>query len=158
MPRNVRTILESTFNSWPILKKQVLRLYDSRIIHFYWVGGTAACLHILFSWLFTSFVFGLSRYYIGYFIGMGISWFFNFVMHTLVTFKAKGHFGKRLAGFLTYSVVSNFIQAWAVTTLTSLFGNEYYLLIITTVIVTISIGTFFVYKLWLFARVEKEAP
>lgn len=139
-----------------MLKQRILHLYDSRIIHFFLVGGIASCLHIFCAWFFTAFVFGLPRYYVGYFIGMGISWIFNFLMHFHLTFRAKDHFGARLAGFLTHSIVTNLVQAWTVTTLTSLVGKKYYLIVITGTILAISIATFFVYKLLLFATFKKK--
>ena len=125
-------------------------LMELKIIHFLFVGGTGVLIQLLLTWSLTHFVFGLDKYYIGYSFGLGANLIYNFVMHTKVTFEVKdGHF-KRLIIFVIYALSMTFFQYKIVRFIVSKVGDEWYLLVISSIILIFSTITFVLFKFWLF--------
>jgi putative flippase GtrA len=130
------------------------KIKQSRFIHFMIVGSTGVGLNLGLVWLLTEYVFGKDNYYYAYLIGLVLNLIYVFVMHTLVTFKTKANHKKRFMFFVLYHLTMSFIQANIVRVIVPIFGQDYYILIIASVILSLSMVTFLVFKLKLF----KEEP
>ncbi len=124
--------------------------WKHNVIQFLLVGGSGVLLQLIVTWLLTSFVFGLEKYYIGYTFGLSLNLIYNFILHTFFTFKAKNGHGRRFIGFIVYSLFMAMLQYLIVRGLVYLFGNSWYLVVISGVILICSIITFIIFKFWLF--------
>jgi putative flippase GtrA len=134
----------------PRLQKLALRLYDTRILQFLFVGGSAFLLHQFIAWFITSRFFDVTHYEVGYTIGLIAAWFYNFVLHTVVTFRTKTGHGKRFLQFIIYSLTSSVVQYFVMHAITPRVGEEHYLWVNAGVVLCVSLVTFVVFKLWLF--------
>ena len=135
---------------YTLIKKIVLYTYKIRLIHFLFVGGTGVLINLLLTWFFTEFVFGIEQYFYGYLIGLIANLVYNFILHTVLTYKTKKKHMMRFQLFIAYSLIMSFIQAAVIKFITPRIGLEWYLVIIGTVILVFSLLTFVVFKLWLF--------
>jgi len=131
-------------------------LFVHKYLHFFLTGVTGVLLNLLATWILTRFVFGLEGYFKAYLIGIVVNLIFNFIVHTVVTFKAKDHVLERMIGFLAYSLSMTTFQAWIVKTVTPMVGLEWYLLVIASVIFVFSIVTFLLFKYFLFKDLDTD--
>ncbi|MEK7118195.1 MAG: GtrA family protein, partial [Patescibacteria group bacterium] len=117
-------------------------LFQHKYLHFFLTGTSGVAINLLVTWIFTTFVFGLAEYFKAYLIGLTINLLYNFALHTLVTFKTtSGHF-PRLIGFVIYSIGITLLQAVIVKSIVEFIGLKYYLLVIATTILALSMITF----------------
>lgn len=121
-----------------------------KVIQFLLVGGTGVLIQLLTTFILTEYVFELKLYYIGYSIGLILNLIYNFFMHTYFTFKTKKSHGKRLTGFIGYSLIMILFQYSVVRWIIWMVGEKWYLLVISTTILIFSIISFLIFKLWLF--------
>jgi putative flippase GtrA len=121
-----------------------------RYLHFFIVGATGVAINLAITAFFAELVFGRERYFTAYVIGLVINLAYNFILHTIVTFKTKGDHVRRLTIFVVYSLILTFIQAQVVKYITNLVGVNWYLIVIAGVIFFFSIVTFLLFKFVLF--------
>jgi len=87
---------------------------------------------------------------IGYFIGTAVNICYNFLIHSILTFKTRRHHTRRFAFFVLFSTGSTIVQIGIVHMLTEYFGREYYLSIIAATILLLSVISFVFFKHSLF--------
>lgn len=133
-----------------LISKLFLYARQKEYVQFFVVGVAGVCVQLFVTWLFTEFVFGLDRYFWGYMIGLGVTLFFNFILHTVYTFKTKDSHLKRFFVFAAHYVLMIFIQASIVRYLTPRIGLQYYLIVIAIVIFILSNLNFLFFKRFLF--------
>lgn len=136
-------------------------LRETRYLHFFSVGMSGVLLNLAITAFFTELVFGRENYFSAYLIGLTVNLLYNFALHTLVTFKTKGHHAKRMVAFFAYSISLAYIQAQVVRIVTSWVGVDWYLVVIATVILSFSAVTFLLFKFILFRNrpdIEGVAP
>ena len=125
-------------------------LHGSRLVHFFAVGMKGVALNLCITALLTELFFGRENYFSAYLIGLSANLLYNFLLHTFVTFKTRSRHAVRLIAFVAYSLGLAYLQAQLVRYLTNLIGVDWYLVVISSVILTFSFGTFIVFKLLLF--------
>ena len=125
-------------------------LYKYRYIQFFLVGAGGVLLDLAVSWLLTTFVFGLERYFTAYLFGIAVNLLWNFTIYTRTIFKTRHYHVRRFAVFLVWSIGMTILQAYVVRFITPLVGLQYYLLVIAGVILFFSFINFFVFKLSIF--------
>lgn len=125
-------------------------LYKYNYFHFFVVGTTGIILNLTTVYILTEYYFGLENYFTAYLIGLTLNLIFNFIFHTILTFKTKKKHTIRFILFITYSLILTALQAITVKKITPIIGLEYYLLVITTFIIIFSTITFLFFKLVLF--------
>lgn len=125
-------------------------LITHKFLHFFVTGVLGVLLNLVTTWTLTTFVYGINGYFTAYLIGTTVNLLFNFTIHTLVTFETKTHHAKRLLGFVFYNIGMTIVQASIIRHVTALVGPEYYLLVIASTILVFSIGSFIVFKFFLF--------
>lgn len=130
-------------------------LFKHKYLHFFATGASGVALNLGITWFFTTFVFGLERYFTGYIIGLAANFIYNFILHTKVTFGTKERHLERFMIFVIYGIAITALQAYLVRTITPMVGLEYYLFVIAAVILTLSSITFVFFKFSLF-RENKE--
>ena len=121
-----------------------------KYIHFFLTGVTGVGINLILTWVFTEFVFGQSRYFEAYLIGVAANLIYNFVLHTVMTFKTRESHLRRFSIFIGYSLLMTAFQAWLVKLLVPVFGAEYYLVVIGSIILIFSTVSFLLFKLALF--------
>lgn len=131
-------------------------IVDSRYAHFFATGATGVLFNLLVTWSLTEFVFGVERYFIGYLAGAAVNVTYNFVLHTVMTFRTKERHLRRFALFICYSILSAGVQIVAVKTITDAVGREYYLLVIASVIFLLSLASFLFFKHLLFNETRRR--
>ncbi len=131
-------------------------LRETRYLHFFVVGATGAALNLAFTAFFAELVFGRTHYFNAYLIGLFVNLLYNFVLHTLVTFKTSGKHLYRLSMFFIYSLTLAYVQAYMVKHLTDWIGVNWYIIIIASVIFVFSIITFLIFKFVLFKKETNE--
>lgn len=127
-------------------------LLSSRYLHFFAVGITGVAINLVLTALFAELVFGREQYFSAYLIGLATNLLYNFVLHTVVTFKIKGKHMQRLFIFVAYSLALAYVQAQCVKWLTELIGVDWYLVVIASVILAFSVMTFILFKFVLFRQ------
>lgn len=132
-------------------------LFRHKYLHFFATGASGVAINLLTTWLLTTFVFGLSRYFTAYVIGTAFNLLYNFTLHTLVTFKTTSRHFVRLVGFVVYSLVFAFFQTMFVKYVVSKVGVHYYLVVIATTIFVFSTVSFLVFKFFLFREPRSDA-
>ncbi len=125
-------------------------LITHKFLHFFVTGVLGVLLNLTITWILTTFVYGISRYFTAYLIGTTVNLIFNFTIHSIITFQTKTHHFSRLTGFILYNIGMTAVQASIIKYLTALLGLHYYLLVIAGTIFTFSIGSFIVFKFFLF--------
>ncbi len=125
-------------------------LFEHRIPHFIFIGMTGVGINLFLVYFFTEFVFGRERYFYGYLIGLFANLIYNFIMHSSVTFQTKNGHLKRFVIYTIFSLSITFVQALVVRKLVRVFGVDYYLFVIMTVILVFSTVSFLTFKFWLF--------
>lgn len=125
-------------------------LRETRYLHFFIVGTTGVALNLALTVFFAELVFGRENYFNAYIIGLVANLLYNFVLHTLVTFKTKGRHLQRLSIFFAYSLMLAYIQSYVVKHLTELVGVNWYIIVIASVILVFSVITFLLFKFVLF--------
>lgn len=124
--------------------------HRKRIAHFFITGVSGVMLNMLITWLLTEFVFGVDRYIIGYFVGTTVNICYNFFIHSILTFKTRKRHTRRFVIFVLFSIGSTAIQVGIVHLLTLYFGRAYYLPIIASTILVLSVLSFLFFKHSLF--------
>ncbi len=125
-------------------------LFEHKYLHFFMTGVSGVGINLLVTWFLTTYVFGLAGYFKGYIIGTTINLFYNFALHTKVTFETKSGHARRFIFFVTYSLVLTAVQASVVRVVTPMVGLEYYLFVIAGAIFIFSCVTFLFFKFFLF--------
>ena len=125
-------------------------LVRHRILHFLFTGGTGALLNLGVTALLTELVFGRERYFTAYLLGLTANISYNFVLHSRMTFRTRQGHGRRFAAFVAYNLGMTAFQAWIVKSMVALVGVDYYLLVISAVILTFAAVSYAVYRWWLF--------
>ncbi len=131
-------------------------LFKDRYLHFFVTGVSGITLNLFITWALTTFVFGLERYFTAYLIGAAVNLIYNFLIYSFFIFRTTKNHGTRLAIYLSYSFANAAVQIASVRLLTALFGKEYYLIIIASVIFLLSVFSFLLFKLALFRDWEKR--
>lgn len=131
-------------------------LHRTRFVHFFVVGATGVAINLGVTALLTELFFGRENYFTGFVVGIGANLAYNFTLHTIVTFKTTGRHAPRLAIFVIYSLALAYVQAQVVKQITALVGVDWYLVVIASVILVFSVGTFLLFKFLLF-RPAQEA-
>lgn len=124
--------------------------WEKRFLHFLFTGAGGALLNLFTTWIFTRFVFGLNQYFYAYLLGVSVNFIFNFVVHTVVTFRTTKNHLRRLLFFTAYSVCYVVLLSLLVGYITPIVGVRYYLLVIASIIGLLSLVNFFVFKHSLF--------
>lgn len=130
-------------------------LSRSRYLHFFAVGATGVALNLSITAFFAEMVFGRENYFSAYIIGLIANLFYNFVLHTVMTFKTKTNHVRRLSIFVIYSIALTYLQAYVVKSIVSYVGVNWYLVVIASVILVFSVVTFLLFKFVLFREDEK---
>lgn len=125
-------------------------LHRVRYLHFFAVGMSGVALNLAITVSLTEFVFGREQYFSAYLFGLTANLIYNFILHTVLTFKTESGHVSRLVYFLAYSIILTYIQAKTVKMLTDVFGVDWYALIIAAVILAFSVVTFVLFKFVLF--------
>lgn len=131
-------------------------LHRTRYLHFFIVGATGVAINLVITVIFAELVFGRENYFSAYLIGLAANLLYNFVLHTVVTFKTKDKHIRRLSIFFAYSLTLAYIQSYAVKHLTELVGVNWYIIVIASVILVFSVLTFLLFKFVLFKRDSGE--
>ena len=121
-----------------------------KYLHFFATGIAGVLLNLLITWALTTFIYGINGYFIAYLIGTGVNLLFNFIIHTLVTFRTRTRHFSRLLGFIFYNIGMTAVQASIIKYMTELIGLHYYLIVIAATILLFSMGNFIVFKFFLF--------
>ena len=148
-----RKIIEDENLTWSILfhpGQVVSILLRHRFLHFLLVGGGGAGIGIGSTWLLTTYVFGIERYFSAYLLGTTAAPIFNFTMYSIVIFKTTREHVRRLVVYLLYIIGIITVQALSVKTITPIVGLRWYLLVIAMVVGFFSIINFLVFKLAIF--------
>lgn len=119
---------------------------------FFVVGGSGVFLNLAITWMLTEFFFGLENYFYAYLVGTAVNLIYNFALHTLTVFKTRSKHAQRFTLFVTYSLAMTALQAFIVNRTVSFFGEEFYLLIIATIIFVFSIVSFVVFNYGIFRK------
>ena len=82
-------------------------LHRVRYLHFFAVGISGVGLNLAITVGLTEFFLGRENYFTAYLVGLGANLIYNFVLHTLVTFKTEGSHARRLILFLGYSLATS---------------------------------------------------
>ena len=127
--------------------RHLLRL---KITRFLFIGGTGVGINLLVTTFFTEFVFGRENYFYGYLLGLFVNMIYNFILHTKLTFNTKKSHGRRFIIYSCYYILITLLQIFLVTSIITIVGVNFYPLVITGVIGSLSIVTFLVFKFWLF--------
>lgn len=127
-------------------------LHRVRYLHFFAVGISGVGLNLAITVGLTELFFGREHYFSAYLIGLGANLIYNFVLHTVVTFKTEGNHALRLILFLGYSVGLAYLQTRVVRYLTDLIGVDWYVVVIGGVIMVFSALTFLLFKFILFRK------
>lgn len=122
---------------------------------FFLTGATGALLSLLVTWALTTFVVGVDHYFSAYLVGIGANLLFNFLVYTAAVFKTKRDHLRRLFVFLFYGIIMAFLQGATVHFITSLIGEQHYLLVIAAVIGLFALLNFFVFKLSIFKEYKE---
>lgn len=125
-------------------------LITHKFLHFFVTGVLGVLLNLSITWTLTTFVYGVHGYFTAYLIGTAVNLSFNFIIHTLVIFKTRTRHATRLTGFVLYNIGMTAVQASVIKYVTTLVGVQYYLLVIGGTIFTFSVGSFTVFKFFLF--------
>lgn len=125
-------------------------LNRTRYLHFFVVGATGVAINLGITAFFAELVFGRTHYFSAYLIGLCANLLYNFILHTVVTFKTKDGHMWRLSVFIGYSLTLAYIQARIVRLLTDWVGINWYLVVIGSVILFFSVITFVLFKFVLF--------
>lgn len=139
--------------SWSLVLNPVFifaTLYHHRFTRFLFVGGTGAFLNLALTWFFTTFVFGIGGYLDAFLIGIAGNIIYNFFLNTIVTFKTTKRHGRRFVGFVLYSLAASALLYHTVKLVTPIFGIEWYLAVITAVILAYAVVNFSFFKYILF--------
>lgn len=107
-------------------------------------------INLFVTWVLTEFVFGTERYFTAYLIAVSCNFIYNFILHTVLTFRTKERHIKRFLWFVLYSIGMTALQAWLVSVVTPIVGVEFYLLVIAGIILLFSTVSFIFFKLVLF--------
>jgi len=128
-------------------------LRKHRLLHFVFTGGSGALLNLGITALLSELVFGRESYFFAYLIGLLVNFIYNFVLHTLLTFRVRQGHARRLKAFLLYNVGMTVFQAALVKLLVRRFGVDFYLPVIALVILSFSAVTYCYYRFSLFRQV-----
>jgi putative flippase GtrA len=120
-----------------------LFLYKLRAFHFAFVGGSTFLLHVGLTVIFEKFWLGAEKFYYAYTLALVLSLLYNFVMHTIVTYKTKKRHLARFGTFVVYTVIINIFQNIFVKLGTNHFGVAYRYYVMAGVIILQSIADFF---------------
>ncbi len=125
-------------------------LHRTRYLHYFAVGMSGVGINLGITVVLTEFLFGRDNYFTAYLIGLSVALVYNFTLHTMVTFKSGGNHATRLVYFLAYSLSLTYVQARVVKYLTGIFGVDWYVIVIASVIMVFSVVTFVLFKFILF--------
>jgi putative flippase GtrA len=117
---------------------------------FVFTGATGVGLNLLITFVLTQTFFGPENYFVPYIIGSSVNLLYNFILHSILTFHTTRRHIRRFVFYILYSLASAAVQIAMVRTLVSLFGHEWYLLIIAGTILVLSLVTFLFFKRILF--------
>lgn len=137
------------------MNKFISTVTRSRFPQFFIVGVCGVAINLGVTWLLTAFVFGLSGYFLAYLWGIAANLTFNFILYSIIFGTKEGHV-RRLAIFITYSLVMTFVQANVVRIATPMVGLRFYLFVIASTIFVFAVVNFFVFKLSIFKTAEHE--
>lgn len=132
------------------IKKYFSFLHKTRFIHFFLVGLTGLFINLTLTATFAELVFGRQDYFYAYLIGLFSNLTYNFVLHSIITFKKKTKKALRFSGFIAYNLIMSVFQAYLVDLFVSIVGVDFYLLVITFVIGSLFVVNFLVSKFFLF--------
>lgn len=125
-------------------------LRRTRYLHFLIVGVSGVVINLALTAFFAELVFGREEYFSAYLIGLSANLLYNFVLHTVMTFKTTHGHAPRLMAFVAYSLGLAYVQARCVQWLTAHVGVDWYLVVIASVIFCFSLFTFLLFKFVLF--------
>lgn len=125
-------------------------LYKYRVIHFFVNGAIGVLINLGVTAFLAELVFGREDYFYAYLIGLTSNLLYNFISHTMITFRTKNKHTKRLVIFVTYSLIASFIQSVIIKNVVDLIGVNFYLIVIASTILIFSIITFIIFKIWIF--------
>lgn len=126
------------------------KLLSTRLPHFALISGVGLAINLSFVTLFTELVFGRERYFSAYIIGLVANLLFNFIFHTIYTFKTKQRHTRRFIFFIVYNLVMSYIQARIIDWIVPIIGYDWYLFIIISIICFFAVFSFILYKFGLF--------
>ena len=121
-----------------------------RYVHFFATGVSGVLINLSVTWVLTTFLFGVDRYFTAYIFGIAANLAYNFTLYSIVIFGTKRRHVRRFLVFVIYSLIMTFIQAYIVKIITPVVGYEMYLLVIAATIFVFSTFNFFVFKLSFF--------
>lgn len=150
---SLRGFIEREGLSWRIVfspRAAFVILQRYGYLHFFATGVTGVLINLGLTWLLTTFVFGIERYFTAYLFGIVANLLFNFTLYSIAIFKTEHDHIKRLGVFVLYSLAMTWMQASLVKVVTPLVGLEFYLIVIAITILAFSFLNFFIFKLALF--------
>jgi putative flippase GtrA len=162
MPERIKQFIEKEHITFFALCNPffVFRLLSHhRYIHFFLIGVTGVGINLVLTWFFAEFVFGRSRYFDAYLIGLAGNLVYNFILHTVITFKTTRAHSKRFIVFIFYALLMTALQAYLVKIITPIVGVDYYLFVIASIILFFSTVSFFIFKLSVFnEKINENTP
>lgn len=124
-----------------------------RILHQYiqtlLVSGSGVLLSLSIVFVLTELYFGRERYFEAYLIATGISIMYAFIMFIRLYSVQKGYLFRFIL-FLVYMLVLVVVQTVVIRHSVNLYGVDWYLLVITTIVGVLSFLSFFVYRYIIF--------
>lgn len=129
------------------------RMVQSRFLQltsFVVVGGVGTLINLGSTLLLVEFFLGVDRYFLANMIGLLANIIFNFVLYTLAVFKARHNHVRRLAIFVTYSILIAILYAATIKVVTPIVGIKYYLGVSISAIAFFAVVNFLVFKLSIF--------
>ena len=148
MPNSLREVLSPRW--W------IAFLHRTRYLHYFMVGISGVAVNLGISVVLTELFFGRDNYFTAYLIGLSVGLLYNFILHTVVTFKTSGNHAARLFFFLAYSLALTYVQAQVVRNLTDIVGVNWYVVVIASVIMVFSVITFVLFKFVLFKTTSES--
>ena len=119
-------------------------------------GGSGALLSLLVTSILTEFVFSREQYFTAYLVGVAVGVMYVFAIFIRVVFKTDTHVWKRFAFFSLYMTFLVVLQTFAVKSIVSIVGVDWYLVVIACVIGILSFINYFVYKNFIFANKQED--
>ena len=131
-------------------------LMKYRYIHFLVIGASGVGLALIIIYVLTEFVFGREKYYTAYLIGLAINLLYNFVLHTIISFRTKNRHLFRFVVFVVYNLLMASLQAFVVGLLTPRVGVDFYIFVIAGVVFVFSVVNYLVFKFIVFFEKNEQ--
>lgn len=120
-------------------------------------GGTGAALCLSVTSVLTEFVFSREGYFTAYLLGVACGVVFAFIMFMRFVFKTTTHLARRFFFFASYMVILVIVQAVIVKYAVSVFGVDWYFVVIACVIGALSAVNYVVYQNWIFVETDSAS-